>query len=76
MWDPQFLDLLMNDINFCQNCQQICEVNEDFTCTNCGENICLICGCTDSEPCIYGCEWSRPGICSECTEEGEIEKPE
>ena len=54
------------DFNFCQNCQAICGISEDLKCEGCGENICVDCGCTDSEPCPENCEWVRPGICSEC----------
>ena len=58
----------MSDLIFCQNCQQAHAVTDDFSCCFCGENICTICGCTDSEPCAENCEWVRPGLCSECAD--------
>lgn len=59
----------MEDVIFCQNCQRICRVIGDFECENCGEMVCLYCGCTDSEPCAEVCEWARDGVCSNCEKE-------
>ena len=49
----------------CRNCEKIVAV-VDGTCSNCGEEICIVCGCTDSAACLEGCEWSRPNVCSSC----------
>lgn len=27
---------------------------------------CKHCGCTDGDPCEGGCEWVKPGVCSNC----------
>lgn len=53
------------DIVFCKNCHRA-EAVEDFRCTNCGELICILCGCTESAACPGGCYWIRIGVCSEC----------
>jgi hypothetical protein len=52
----------MSDLNFCQNCQRVSGITEDFRCLNCAELICVICGYAD-------CEWARPGVCGVCAEE-------
>ncbi len=56
----------------CQNCQKITAVVEG-KCATCGEEICIVCGCTDSEPCLDGCFWARPNVCSACYEQIEAE---
>lgn len=56
-------------LQFCQNCQMTCSITDDFRCANCSEPICTSCGCTDTEACADGCDWVRPGLCSNC--EGE-----
>jgi hypothetical protein len=33
-------------------------------CGECGDMICLTCGCTDSLACDEGCAWVGPGQCS------------
>jgi hypothetical protein len=38
----------------------------DGKCPECGEKICIVCGCTESAACPGGCFWTRPGICSQC----------
>lgn len=68
-----------NDFVYCLNCEKVCGIAEggfsrelqakQFVCATCGENICLICGCTDSAGCsIEGCYWVRPGLCSRCAD--------
>lgn len=52
---------------FCQNCQEERFIVDNH-CTNCHEQICLRCGCTDSEPCQEVCEWAAPGRCSNCVD--------
>lgn len=59
------------DFTFCQNCQKVSAIIDTHFCANCGEMICLDCGCTDTESCAEPCEWSRSGICSNCAEHGE-----
>jgi len=53
---------------FCQNCQEVVVVIEEggLTCADCGELICVKCGCTESEPCAEGCGWAKNGVCTEC----------
>lgn len=50
---------------FCRNCQKAVGIVDQHYCANCGEMVCLYCGCTDSEP----CEWTRDGVCSNCERE-------
>lgn len=65
------------DFNFCKNCRIISAISADFKCKNCGENICVICGCTDSKRCSNKladqsfdfCCRTRSGVCSFCAEE-------
>lgn len=33
-------------------------------CPECGDGVCLTCGCTDSVACEEGCRWAAPGECS------------
>jgi len=51
----------------CKKCQKVVSIAEDAVCPSCKENICIICGrtdtCTDRPAHWY---WSRPGICSTC----------
>lgn len=35
-----------------------------FVCSDCGDNVCVKCGCTDSVACEEGCSWRKPGECS------------
>ena len=56
----------MSDFNFCKNCRKPVGITDDLRCANCGEFICLVCGCTESAACEGGCYWARPGVCSEC----------
>lgn len=56
---------------FCQNCQEIVAIVREngFRCSECGEQICIKCGCTESEACPEGCDWSQtPGICTRCAD--------
>ena len=62
------------DIVFCQNCQEIRAV-VGGKCAACGEEVCLICGCTSAEPCLEGCSWARRGVCSECADESILSEP-
>jgi hypothetical protein len=39
-------------------------VGKTFRCLSCGASVCLLCGCTDDEPCAGGCYWIAPGLCS------------
>lgn len=52
----------------CQNCSVVAAII-DGRCSNCGEKICTICGCTDSAACPGGCCWTREGVCSQCDAE-------
>lgn len=49
----------------CRNCKLAVGIL-DGRCANCGEQICLMCGCTDSAACDGGCSWVRPNVCSAC----------
>lgn len=60
------------DIITCQNCRKIVAI-VDGRCSNCGEEVCLVCGCTDSEPCADVCWWVVPNICSTCCDQLEAE---
>lgn len=53
------------DVVECRNCNRIVAV-EDNRCLDCGEMICVFCGCTENAACEGGCYWVRPGVCSEC----------
>lgn len=53
------------DFIMCQNCQKIIAV-AGGKCEHCGEEICIVCGCTESAACPNGCEWVRPNLCSDC----------
>lgn len=53
------------DIVDCKNCRRVVAV-EDFRCLNCGELICVLCGCTENHACPGGCFRVRSGVCSEC----------
>lgn len=33
-------------------------------CVECGEMLCMFCGCTEFNPCLQGCAWAAPFICS------------
>jgi hypothetical protein len=35
-----------------------------FVCGDCGDMVCVVCGCTDSAACDEGCWWVAPGECS------------
>lgn len=35
-----------------------------FRCDDCGDPVCVTCGCTDSVACEGGCGWVKPGHCS------------
>jgi hypothetical protein len=59
------------DIVYCQHCQAIKAVVQG-KCSSCGEEVCLVCGCTDSEACAEGCEWVRPNVCSQCDKDESI----
>lgn len=37
---------------------------DGYVCRDCGDTICLMCGCTDSIACDAGCVWVEPGKCS------------
>lgn len=32
----------------------------------CSEQQCRVCGCTDSNACLEGCEWIELDLCSNC----------
>lgn len=32
---------------------------------------CRVCGCTDKEPCVDGCWWVKPDLCSRCASDEE-----
>lgn len=34
------------------------------------EEVCRICGCSDTKACREGCTWAGPGLCSSCAERG------
>ncbi len=53
------------DFTGCRNCEKVVVI-VDGRCADCGEEICIICGCTESRACPEGCYWSRPNVCSEC----------
>jgi hypothetical protein len=56
----------------CDNCLLVVTKAElaarGYACPGCGERVCVVCGCTDSNACADGCAWSEPGVCS--THEG------
>ncbi len=56
---------------FCLNCQEITAIvaDEGYRCADCGEQLCVECGCTESESCAGGCDWAEPGLCTECENE-------
>ncbi len=58
----------MQDFIKCRNCRLITAVVEG-KCAKCGEEICIVCGCTDSAACPEGCYWTRPNVCSQCDAE-------
>ena len=35
-----------------------------FVCGECGDMVCVTCGCTDSSACGEDCTWDEPGKCS------------
>lgn len=35
-----------------------------YYCRECGDMICVRCGCTNNVACDEGCEWIEPGVCS------------
>lgn len=63
----------MSDFNFCRNCQKIVGIIDEFYCQSCGEMMCAVCGCTDSEPCAEVCGWTDDGLCSNCADDSEDE---
>lgn len=58
----------MQDFIKCRNCQLVTAVVEG-KCANCGEEICIVCGCTTNAACPGGCYWTRPNVCSHCDAE-------
>jgi hypothetical protein len=30
------------------------------------EHQCVVCGCSESRPCVGGCVWATPNLCSQC----------
>jgi hypothetical protein len=32
------------------------------------EEVCRVCGCSDTKSCPGGCTWAEPGLCSSCSE--------
>jgi hypothetical protein len=52
----------------CQGCLRVHSKRllaaADFRCHECGDQVCAVCGCTDSVACEEGCSWLLPGLCS------------
>jgi len=51
----------------CHNCFSFVAPVDD-ECPGCGENICRVCGCSDSAACVGGCRWVDVDnrLCSRC----------
>ncbi len=60
------------DMVNCKSCGHVTAVDpEDARCRDCGQLVCLHCGCTNEAPCFHGldegsCFWVRLGVCSAC----------
>lgn len=58
------------DLVNCRNCGHISAVDpSNSRCLDCGEMVCLHCGCTNDTACNdggQGCYWVRAGLCSAC----------
>lgn len=60
--------MVEQDIVHCKNCDRVVAITDDDgkRCSDCGELICVRCGCTESAACGDGCDWAADGICTEC----------
>lgn len=56
---------------FCQGCQEERKITFNC-CPECGDQICIVCGCTSEEGCTEGCSWERMDLCDLCVDGKEI----
>lgn len=66
-------ETMTQDFVKCRNCDSVTGVDPtDARCLNCGQMVCLYCGCTETTACFKGldespgCYWVRDGACSAC----------